>query len=867
MTRGMALLFAIGVGTPNGSAWTGTSRGAGRALQGLALSIFRYLTRGRLYDRPALHSPRNAGEPAMPIDPNELRTGGGLEGAVAASLLRQRGQHAGLVEGDRVGAWRVLRELGRGGMAIVYLAERDDGEYQQRAALKWMLDARDDEVGAALFRRERQALADLRHPHIARLLDGGRDDAGRPWFAMEVIEGERIDRHCVQSGLPLARRLHLFLEVCAAVAFAHARGLIHRDLKPTNVLVDADGGARLLDFGIAQLFDEQDELAARACTPGYASPEQLRGERPTISSDVYQLGLLLGSLACADEQAQDTRLVEVARTQLAGTVAATALPLPAGMPADLAAILGKATAAEPAARYATADALADDVRAFLAHRPVRARPRRPGYVAARYTRRHPLGVALAVLALMVLVGGAAYFTERLRAERDIANDQAHAATAVLDFLNDDLFDAANPSNRAPDAPDMSVREALRIAEGHVEQRFAQQPVIAARVLTTFSDLRYQFGDFEVALDLLDRIDRLDGVRPDSVEGLRARAERGMILTTTNRFDEAEALLAGVVADAERTLGRDHRDTLEYTLRQFENAERRKPDMSQAANLAVLRKRADAALGQPNAISGEADYLIADDARVIGTPLRAAEEARRAVATLAATRGADNPATLKAKVTLAFVEQAEGHTEAALATLRAAHHAQAARYGPDVLDALFMQNELGMQLVYAGRTDDAADVFSDLLVRRERVQGADSTQLIPVLVNLGAMRMRQGRAADALVLFGRSVGIIDASADTPRYVMVSARRAQADALRELGRFDEARVALDAGDAAASGMPDADLRRLGLLGVRARLLIVQGDVAQGILRLDEVIAGMRAQVEDDHPSLAPLLAARAAVPAGR
>ena len=796
----------------------------------------------------------------MPIDPDELRTGGALQGVVAASLLRTRERANELVPGDVLGLYRVVRELGRGGMAIVYLAERADGEYEQQVALKWMLQTQADDASAELFRRERQALADLRHPHIARLIDGGRSGDGRPWFAMDLVEGERLDRHCVRAALPLRDRLALFLQVCAAVAHAHARGLIHRDIKPSNVLVDVAGGARLLDFGIAQLLGRDDGLASGAFTPGFASPEQARGEAVTVAGDVYQLGRLLASLACDDEQQQATLVA--AQTTLAQAAQGAPLDLPASLPRDLAAIVRKASATEPAMRYATADALADDVRAFLARRPVRARPRRPAYVAARYLQRHPLGVALAALVLALLVGGAAFFTARLRAERDIANYQARAATAVLQFLNDDLFDAANPSNRAPDAPDMSVREALRIAEGHVEQRFAQQPAIAARVLTTFADLRYQFGDFDVALGLLDRA--IGRVPRDSAEALRARAERGMILTTTNHFEEADTVLTGVVADAERTLGRDHRDTLEYTLRRLENAERKNPDMSEAADLAALRARADAALGQPNAISGEADYLIADDARLIGAPKRAAAEARRAVATLAATRGADNPATLKAKVTLAFVEQAEGHTDDALATLRAAHHAQAARYGADTLDALFMQNELGMQLVYAQHYDEAADVFTDLLARRERVQGAGSAQLIPSLVNLGTIRMRQERAADALPSFERSVAIIAATPDTPRYMMASARRAQADALRELGRYDEARIALDAGDAAASELAENDLRRLGLRGVRARVLIAQGDLAAGRTQLDAVIAALRAQVDEKHPTLAPLLAARATLP---
>ncbi len=174
----------------------------------------------------------------MPIRPEDLLTGGALQGAVAQSLLDRRERAAALASGQMLGAYRVMRELGRGGMAIVYLAERDDGEYQQQVALKWMQSAQPGEVALALFERERQALASLRHSHIARLLDGGRAGDGRPWFAMEYIDGESIDRHSLALGLRLDQRIGLLLQVCDALAFAHAQGVIHRDIKPSNEAVE-----------------------------------------------------------------------------------------------------------------------------------------------------------------------------------------------------------------------------------------------------------------------------------------------------------------------------------------------------------------------------------------------------------------------------------------------------------------------------------------------------------------------------------------------------------------------------------------------------------------------------------------------------
>lgn len=791
------------------------------------------------------------------LEPGKL-----LSGGLFRSLLASAGRDPRLAPGTRLGSFRVLEEIGAGGMGVVYRAERDDGQYQQQVAIKCVA-ADDSAETLALFRRERQALADLRHPHIACLLDGGRSDEGRMWLAMELIAGERLDRHCVQAALPLPQRLALFQQICAAVAFAHARGVIHRDIKPSNVLVDSDGSAKLLDFGIAQLLGQADALAPRAYTPGFASPEQVRGEVLTVASDVYQLGRLLASLLSADVPEQNTLAVPTSALPRLGD--ACELPLPRELPADLAAILRNATAHDPMRRYATADALADDIRAFIERRPVRALPRHALYVARRYAQRHPIGISATALALAILIGTGAMFTWRLRVERDAANYQARAATAVLDFLNQDLLDAANPKNRVPNAPDMSVREALRVAEGSVDRRFGSQPEIATSVLATLAEVQYQFGEFDAALALLDRATGFRGFRADSAEGLLARAKRGSILTSVNRFDDAEPLLTEVVADAERVLGREHPQTLEYTLRLIENAERRNPDMSTAPRLAALRERANDALGQPNAIAGEADYLIADDARMLGTPLRAATEARRALATLAAVHGPAHPATLKAKVTVASVQFVEGQVDAALDSLREAHAAQVSRYGPDVLDALYMQSELGLQLFYADRLDEARSVIEDLLARRERVQGMQSEQLIPALSNLGNVYLRQGLPANALASFERCASIVSAIPDTPRYMMASVRRGQADALRELGRYAEAEDALDAGDAAAAELVAGDLRRYALQGSRARLLIARGETAEGQGLLDSTIAAMRAQVGDTHPYLKPLLAAALATSA--
>ena len=196
--------------------------------------------------------------------------------------------------GQRVGPWRLQRELGRGGMGAVWLAERADGAFTQQVAIKLIRPGWDAEEMMSRFRSERQILAGLNHPHIARLVDGGVTEDGKPWLALEYVDGENLATYCRSRNLPLTTRLKLLLTVCEAVAYAHARLIVHRDLKPSNILVTRDGTVKLLDFGIAKLLDSEAAAATgtRVFTPEYAAPEQVRGDAITTSVDVYALGLL-----------------------------------------------------------------------------------------------------------------------------------------------------------------------------------------------------------------------------------------------------------------------------------------------------------------------------------------------------------------------------------------------------------------------------------------------------------------------------------------------------------------------------------------------------------------------------------------------
>ena len=317
------------------------------------------------------------------------------------------GPETELGEGERLGAWRLLRRLGSGGMGAVYLAERADGHFEQRAAIKLIRGVPNADM-LVHFTRERQILATLQHPNIARLLDGGATPAGQPYLVMEYVEGEPIDAYCAAHALPLDARLRLFEEVCAAVQFAHQRLIVHCDLKPSNVLVRADGTPVLLDFGIAQALDRRrgpSSSEAGYFTPGYASPEQLRGDAVATATDVYSLGLILFELIAgrkARKDSTDHTVTLLGDAAVRPSELATDVPWRERLAGDLDAIVLRATASEPSSRYASAEALADDLRRHLAWKPVAARAPTLMYLAGRLLRRRwPAFAAGLVGAVMI----------------------------------------------------------------------------------------------------------------------------------------------------------------------------------------------------------------------------------------------------------------------------------------------------------------------------------------------------------------------------------------------------------------------------------------------------------------------------------
>ena len=403
---------------------------------------------------------------------------------------------------ERIGAFRILRKLGEGGMGSVWLAERVDGGFHQQVALKLIRLGMDSAAVTSQFRREREFLASLQHADIARLLDGGVDDRGRPWFAMEYVEGMCLRDWSAQVTVDLKARLTLFARLCRAVAYAHRRLIVHRDIKPSNIIVRADGTPCLLDFGIAKLLGDEDGEATGTAsgflTRGYAAPEQLRGEAITTGTDVFALGIvlfeLLTGLNYARLRKQNADPGRPSRAMKSADDAGSHRIPAARLRGDLDAITLRALAEEPERRYPTAQALADDIDNHLAGRAVQARPDSMRYRIGKFVQRHRAAVAISVasiLSLAVMSGVALWQARAKTIEAENARVALRRSESIRELLGS-IFLTADPN--AGRGVDMTVGELLAPALERIRSEAADDPAVAASLLEHLGNTFVSLGD-------------------------------------------------------------------------------------------------------------------------------------------------------------------------------------------------------------------------------------------------------------------------------------------------------------------------------------------------------------------------------------
>jgi eukaryotic-like serine/threonine-protein kinase len=483
-----------------------------------------------------------------------------------------------LPAGTEIGPYRVSRVIGEGGMGMVYLAERADGEFQQQVALKVIKRGMDTHDILARFRGERQILARLQHANIARLLDGGVTKDGLPWFAMEYVDGKSIDAHCDQGRLGIDARLDLFTTVCGAVQYAHANLVVHRDLKPDNILVTADGTVKLLDFGIGKVLEGDDDgtrltrVGSRVLTPAYASPEQLRGSAVSTATDIYSLGVVLFELLVGQRPGRGEGSGDDAKAGAGDSISlVTALrrgrrgeggvdtdtlcttrdtrldKLERKVRGDLDVICQRALQDDPERRFASVEALAGDVRRHREGLPVLARPDSLMYRARKFVSRNLAAVLVTVAMVSVVITLVSFYTVRLRAERARARFEATNSADVADFLVN-LFRMASPQTEKPLT---TARQLLDQAVAGFDTLAVNQPKLYSNLLMSTGMVYRELGDLKAAEPQLRKLVHTNEHIFDgpAVLSIQAKSQLATTLQEEGKLREAIPFFESALAEA------------------------------------------------------------------------------------------------------------------------------------------------------------------------------------------------------------------------------------------------------------------------------------------------------------------------------
>jgi eukaryotic-like serine/threonine-protein kinase len=772
----------------------------------------------------------------------------------------------------RVGPYRLLGLVGRGGMGEVYRAVRDDDHFKKVVAVKLVRADAASGFSEDRLRAERQILACLEHPGIARLLDGGAAGDGRPYLVMEFVDGVRLDDYATAQQLDTRARVALFREVCAAVQHAHQNLIVHRDLKPANILVTTEGAPKLLDFGVAKLLEdplagvgEATATAFPAMTPAYASPELVRGEPITTASDVYSLGavlyeLLTGVRAHRITSAASLHAAICEEVPVAPSAAIRALPreprpfrrrVVRSVDPDLDAIVMKALRKEPARRYPTVDALSEDLGRYLEGRPVTAARGTLAYRARRFVLRNRL--ALALVAAVAAVTAAYVVNDVVQARRQARlRQRAERVTAFLE----ELFKVADPNENRGST--VTAREILDQGAARIETELADEPEVRATLLHTLGRVHERLGEYKKAVSLHERglATRRAVLGPHHADVAESLAGAGEALYRTGDYARAEAY---------------HREALEMR-RAFYGDE----------SLPVAESRTDVS---------RAVYELRPEDPEIESFQRTALAIRRKLLS------PDDPAIAVNLMYLGFYRRDQGDYDAAEALHRECLSIRRRAFPGASREVAITLNNIGTVLGdkadYAGA--DAA--FGEALDIRTRIYGRDHPTLATPLVNLADVRRQRGDAGGAAELLRRAIAITErahgpghfraasylsklgtATCDAgdcaaaeplhrralaitreqrgPRHLSVSVQLAElADTLSARGRWPEAEAALrEALDIAASKRPTGEAEYASIVTRLAEARAKQGDAAAALALAREGLTIRQRLLPAGHPAIA-------------
>ena len=745
--------------------------------------------------------------------------------------------------GRRLGPWRVESKLGEGGMATVYLGVRDDGEFRQQVAIKIFGYGADRSDLLERFRAERQILASLDHPNIARLLDGGTTEDGLPYLVMEHIDGIPIDRYCTERDLGIDARVDLFREVCAAVQYAHQNLVVHRDIKPSNILVTPEGRPHLLDFGIAKLLEGSalsgslTMTGQRLMTPQYASPEQVEGKPVTTASDVYSLGVLLYVLLTgrlpyrvdpdrmgAVEQAVLEQVPERPSTAAGRSSPGNDGTAPATeehdrryirrLAGDLDNIVLMALRKEPRRRYASVELLADDLRLYREGMPVRARPATLSYQMSKFVGRHPMGVGLAASTFLLVLALAVVMTiqaARLARQRDEIRQERDKAVAVARLL-EGVFSVSDPGEARGET--ITARELLDQGAARVQAELEDQPEVQASLATTIGKAYRGLGLNDRSLPLLEKSlalrRRIHGEEhPEVAESLEAL---GALAQARGELDRAETLHRQALAMRQKLLGPDA------------------PAVAESLNSLATD------------LTAKAQYDAAE-------PLF-----REALAINRRHFGNDHEQVATNLANLGLLEKQRGHPKEAEALYREALAIMHRVFGPAHPSIALQLNNLAVLQTERGDLAGAEASYREALAVAHRLYGEEHPDIALQLNNLGALATVRGDNATAEVLLRRSIAM--------RRKLLGPEHEQV----AMGLNNLAMVLKDQGDLAAARplyeealriqrkvFGEEHPRNATTLFNLASLSVAQGDLAAAEPLAQQALAMRRKMLGEAHPDV--------------
>jgi len=828
-----------------------------------------------------------------------------------ADLLTPSDFNAALItsrDGDRVGPWELAERIGEGGMGAVYRAHRAD-DFEQTAALKLIKPGMDSEAVVARFQAERQILARLQHPGIARLLDGGLTEDQRPYFAMELVEGQPITESCDTRQLDVTARLRLFVKVCEAVRYAHQGLVVHRDLKPSNILVTPDGEVKLLDFGIARLLADDNDLeltrtGQRVLTPSYAAPEQVRGEAPTTATDVYALGGLLYRLLCGT-QPIDTEGRSVAEVELAVLNEIPKRPsdrvtmeaarqrdasedeLARQLRGDLDVICGKALEKDPERRYGSAGELLSDIQRQLDGQPIEARPATRRYRAGLFVKRNRasvLGTAAALIALVALTG---FYTVRLANERDRAEAEATTAQQTAEFL-EGLFEGADPDEAQ--GLELTAADLLQAGSRQLDEDLEDQPEVRADLLLVIGKVYRKLGAYdssrthlERALALRQQLDdplgvsevqshlavtmRRDGEAEEAVRLHRAsiaiqrehsgsdepelgvsHSSLGAALHDLGRLDEAE----GAYRESIRILADqpDYADDADAVQNNLAGLLYNRQDYAEAAKVSGRVVESQMERYGPTRTSVGIAWGTYGMALHDSGDLDGAENAyQQSIEVFRRLYGDDHPSLTYPLLDLGSLMMDRGDYDASEAAILDALAIREATYDPDDPDIALAVKNLGFLYLDAGRLNEAEQQFTRALALLRAGLGNEHFRVAESAGGLARVFTEQGNHARAEPLYREATATFMTSMGEDNPKAAEYRIWQADALHQLGRDAEAEVLFaEAVPAARSVIPEGHAKRATVERLYGSYLADQGRCDEAAPVLQEAEALFR-QLDDD------------------